>query len=137
MKKVICMISLLFLTILSGCVNETPQRAYEIGKVETFDKTLILIECDTENELFSIEVKNLKYDTVFDFRLTIDFNQIDNLQFYNVTKGETISIAENYIMKEDSTFNVSYKDISIDYKNEIVKGNFQIEFYGSLWVIIK
>lgn len=131
------MISLLFLTILSGCVNETPQRAYEIGKVETFDKTLILIECDTENELFSIEVKNLKYDTVFDFRLTIDFNQIDNLQFYNVTKGETISIAENYIMKEDSTFNVSYKDISIDYKNEIVKGNFQIEFYGSLWVIIK
>ena len=123
--------------ILSGCVNETPQRAYEIGKVETFDKTLILIECDTENELFSIEVKNLKYDTVFDFRLTIDFNQIDNLQFYNVTKGETISIAENYIMKEDSTFNVSYKDISIDYKNEIVKGNFQIEFYGSLWVIIK
>lgn len=137
MKKVICMISLLFLMILSGCVNETPQRAYEIGKVETFDKTLILIECDTENELFSIEVKNLKYDTVFDFRLTIDFNQIDNLQFYNVTKGETISIAENYIMKEDSTFNVSYKDISIDYKNEIVKGNFQIEFYGSLWVIIK
>ena len=131
------MISLLFLMILSGCVNETPQRAYEIGKVETFDKTLILIECDTENELFSIEVKNLKYDTVFDFRLTIDFNQIDNLQFYNVTKGETISIAENYIMKEDSTFNVSYKDISIDYKNEIVKGNFQIEFYGSLWVIIK
>ena len=137
MKKVICMISLLFLMILSGCANETPQRAYEIGKVETFDKTLILIECDTENELFSIEVKNLKYDTVFDFRLTIDFNQIDNLQFYNVTKGETISIAENYIMKEDSTFNVSYKDISIDYKNEIVKGNFQIEFYGSLWVIIK
>ena len=131
------MISLLFLMILSGCVNETPQRAYEIGKVETFDKTLILIECDTENELFSIEVKNLKYDTVFDFRLTIDFNQIDNLQFYNVTKGETISIAENYSMKEDSTFNVSYKDISIDYKNEIVKGNFQIEFYGSLWVIIK
>ena len=131
------MISLLFLMILSGCVNETPQRAYEIGKVETFDKTLILIECDTENELFSIEVKNLKYDTVFDFRLTIDFNQIDNLQFYNVTKGETISIAENYSMKEYSTFNVSYKDISIDYKNEIVKGNFQIEFYGSLWVIIK
>ncbi|RIA78136.1 hypothetical protein EI71_00448 [Anaeroplasma bactoclasticum] len=137
MKKVICMISLLFLTILSGCGNDTPQRAYEIGKVESFDKTLILIECDTENELFSIDVKNLKYEAVFDFRLTIDFKQIDNLQFYNVTKGEAISIAENYTMKEDSTFNVSYKDISIDYKNEILKGNFQIDFYGSLWVIIK
>lgn len=131
------MIFLLFLMFLSGCGNETPQRAYEIGKVETFDKTMILIERDMENELFSIDVKNLKYETVFDFRLTIDFNQIDNLQFYNVTKGEAISIAENYTMKEDSTFNVSYKDISIDYKNEIVKGNFQIEFYGSLWVIIK
>jgi hypothetical protein len=26
---------------------------------------------------------------------------------------------------------------AIDYKKEILKGNFQIDFYGSLWVIIK
>lgn len=137
MKKIFGIICLLFIIILSGCVNETPQIAYEIGRTEKFGETEILVERNTESECFIIHVNNLKYETKFEFLLTIDLKRIDGLEFYDVTKGQSISSIENYTMKEDSIYNISYKNISNYYKNEIKRDNFQIEFYGELWVIYK
>ena len=137
MKKIFGIICLLFIIILSGCQNEMQQRAYEIGRTEKFGETEILVECNTESECFIIHVNNLKYETKFEFLLTIDLKRIDGLEFYDVTKGQSISSIENYTMKEDSIYNISYKNISNYYKNEIKRDNFQIEFYGELWVIYK
>ena len=137
MKKIFGIICLLFIIILSGCQNEMKQRAYEIGRTEKFGETEILVERNTESECFIIHVNNLKYETKFEFLLTIDLKRIDGLEFYDVTKGQSISSIENYTMKEDSIYNISYKNISNDYKNEIKRDNFQIEFYGELWVIYK
>ncbi len=137
MKKIFGIICLLFIIILSGCQNEMKQRAYEIGRTEKFGETEILVECNTESECFIIHVNNLKYETKFEFLLTIDLKRIDGLEFYDVTKGQSISSIENYTMKEDSIYNISYKNISNYYKNEIKRDNFQIEFYGELWVIYK
>ena len=137
MKKIFGIICLLFIIILSGCQDEMKQRAYEIGRTEKFGETEILVERNTESECFIIHVNNLKYETKFEFLLTIDLKRIDGLEFYDVTKGQSISSIENYTMKEDSIYNISYKNISNDYKNEIKRDNFQIEFYGELWVIYK
>ena len=137
MKKIFGIICLLFVIILSGCVDGMRQRAYEIGRTEKFGETEILVERNTESECFIIHVNNLKYETKFEFLLTIDLKRIDGLEFYDVTKGQSISSIENYTMKEDSIYNISYKNISNYYKNEIKRGNFQIEFYGELWVIYK
>ena len=137
MKKIFGIICLLFIIILSGCGNEMPQRAYEIGRIEKFGETEILVERNTEIECFIIHVNKLKYETKFEFLLTIDFKRIDGLEFYDVTKGQSISSIENYTMKEGSIYDISYKNISNDYKNEIKNDNFQIEFYGKLWVIYK
>lgn len=137
MKKIFGIICFLFIIILSGCVDKTRQRAYEIGRTEKFGETEILVERNTESECFIIHVNNLKYETKFEFLLTIDFKEIDGLEFYDVTKGQSISSIENYTMKEDSIYNISYKNISNDYKNEIKKDNFQIYFYGELWVVYK
>ena len=137
MKKIFGIICLLFIIILSGCQNEMKQRAYEIGRTEKFGETEILVERNTESECFIIHVNNLKYETKFEFLLTIDLKRIDGLEFYDVTKGQSISSIENYTMKEDSIYNISYKNISNYYKNEIKRDNFQIEFYGELWVIYK
>ena len=137
MKKIFGIICLLFIIILSGCQDEMKQRAYEIGRTEKFGETEILVERNTESECFIIHVNNLKYETKFEFLLTIDLKRIDGLEFYDVTKGQSISSIENYTMKEDSIYNISYKNISNYYKNEIKRDNFQIEFYGELWVIYK
>ena len=137
MKKIFGIICLLFIIILSGCVDKTRQRAYEIGRTEKFGETEILVERNTESECFILHVNNLKYETKFEFLLTIDLKRIDGLEFYDVTKGQSISSIENYTMKEDSIYNISYKNISNYYKNEIKRDNFQIEFYGELWVIYK
>ena len=137
MKKIFGIICLLFIIILSGCQNEMKQRAYEIGRTEKFGETEILVERNTESECFIIHVNNLKYETKFEFLLTIDLKRIDGFEFYDVTKGQSISSIENYTMKEDSIYNISYKNISNYYKNEIKRDNFQIEFYGELWVVYK
>ena len=137
MKKIFGIICLLFVIILSGCVDGMRQRAYEIGRTEKFGETEILVERNTESECFIIHVNNLKYETKFEFLLTIDLKRIDGLEFYDVTKGQSISSIENYTMKEDSIYNISYKNISNYYKNEIKRDNFQIEFYGELWVTYK
>ena len=137
MKKIFGIICLLFIIILSGCQNEMQQRAYEIGRTEKIGETEILVERNTESECFIIHVNNLKYETKFEFLLTIDLKRIDGFEFYDVTKGQSISSIENYTMKEDSIYNISYKNISNYYKNEIKRDNFQIEFYGELWVIYK
>lgn len=137
MKKIFGIICLLFIIILSGCQNEMKQRAYEIGRTEKFGETEILVERNTESECFIIHVNNLKYETKFEFLLTIDLKRIDGLEFYDVTKGQSISSIENYTMKEDSIYNISYKNISNYYKNEIKRDNFQIYFYGELWVVYK
>ena len=110
MKKIFGIICLLFIIILSGCQNEMKQRAYEIGRTEKFGETEILVERNTESECFIIHVNNLKYETKFEFLLTIDLKRIDGFEFYDVTKGQSISSIENYTMKEDSIYNISYKN---------------------------
>ena len=49
MKKIFGIICLLFIIIFSGCVDESRQRAYEIGRTEKFGETEILVERNTES----------------------------------------------------------------------------------------
>ena len=98
MKKIFGIICLLFIIILSGCQNEMKQRAYEIGRTEKFGETEILVERNTESECFIIHVNNLKYETKFEFLLTIDLKRIDGFEFYDVTKGQSISSIEKKLL---------------------------------------